>query len=280
MSSRRRDPGVPRDPMQLDAEEYLDRCGVTAYLKDAVTLILDNRPTEPLNFLHDYFRSVTQGSSPLLRAYRYLRLCPLGQPAFADNVVEAYATLDAQRGTPGVTGAETHRLLSLLCSDFPLDVSASVLAAIGKRGGDLVSFDEFSVAVRVCLQYETFFARLDSVIATCDVDGVGQVHTPLAELAQRSVAPPPAPAPPQPPKPDMLRLEREAQLAFAGLRQPGGSSGGGGGGSPGAGHAPLAGVAPADFVLEAFRASLGPHAEAAEAVKKAAAPGSPRREKP
>ena len=86
------------------------------------------------------------------------------------------------------------RLLSLLCSDFPLDVSASVLAAIGKRDGDLVSFDEFSVAVRACLQYETFFAKLDSVFATCDVDGVGQVGW-LAEGDNPTMSPEGEPTP-------------------------------------------------------------------------------------
>ena len=59
----------------------------------------------------DYFRTVTQPSSPLLRAYRYIRLAPLERPAFPDNLVAAYAALDSQRGTNGVTGAELQRLL-------------------------------------------------------------------------------------------------------------------------------------------------------------------------
>ena len=99
------------DAGSLDAEEYLDRCGVTAYMKDCVTLLLENRPDEPLTFMGDYFRTVTQPSSPLLRAYRYIRLTPLDRPAFPDNLVAAYAALDSQRGTNGVTGAELQRLL-------------------------------------------------------------------------------------------------------------------------------------------------------------------------
>ena len=99
------------DAGTVDAEEYLDRCGVTAYMKDCVTLLLENRPDEPLTFMSDYFRTVTQPSSPLLRAYRYIRLAPLDRPAFVDNLVAAYATLDAQRGTSGVTGGELQRLL-------------------------------------------------------------------------------------------------------------------------------------------------------------------------
>ena len=159
------------DAGSLDAEEYLDRCGVTAYMKDCVTLLLENRPDEPLTFMGDYFRTVTQPSSPLLRAYRYIRLAPIDRPSFPDNLVAAYAALDSQRGTNGVTGAELQRLLAVLrtdstpspnlspspnpslglspdpefnqiiCADFPVDVSHSLLATVGKRDVDLITFE-------------------------------------------------------------------------------------------------------------------------------------------
>ena len=61
--------GRQAHPSKMDAEEYLDRYGVTAYMKDVVTLLLENRPPEPIDFIADYFRTVIQGSSPLLRAY-------------------------------------------------------------------------------------------------------------------------------------------------------------------------------------------------------------------
>ena len=80
-------------PSKMDAEEYLDRYGVTAYMKDVVTLLLENRPPEPIDFIADYFRTVIQGSSPLLRAYRYVRLAQPHQKAFTDNLVAAYLSL-------------------------------------------------------------------------------------------------------------------------------------------------------------------------------------------
>ena len=43
--------------------------------------------------------------------YFTIRLAPLDRPAFPDNLVAAYAALDSQRGTNGVTGAELQRLL-------------------------------------------------------------------------------------------------------------------------------------------------------------------------
>eukprot|EP00756_Hemistasia_phaeocysticola_P059849 Hpha_TRINITY_DN36839_c0_g1::TRINITY_DN36839_c0_g1_i1::g.139788::m.139788 len=93
------------DLTRLTPQEYLDRFSVTAYLKDVSTLLLENRPDEPLSFIADYFRNVIQGTSPLVRSYRYIRLTHRGRRAFWDNLVAAYATLDEKRGGGvGVTG--------------------------------------------------------------------------------------------------------------------------------------------------------------------------------
>ena len=136
------------DPRRLDSEEYLDRCGVTAYLKDVVTLLLENQPAKPIDFLADYFRTVIQGSSPLLRAYRYVRLASPSQDAFTDNLVAAYHALDVHRGSGVVAGSELLRLLRLIGKDFPINITRSLLLLIEKRETDPIDFAEFSVAVR------------------------------------------------------------------------------------------------------------------------------------
>ena len=138
------------DPRRLDSEEYLDRCGVTAYLKDVVTLLLENQPAKPIDFLADYFRTVIQGSSPLLRAYRYVRLASPSQDAFTDNLVAAYHALDVHRGSGVVAGSELLRLLRLIGKDFPINITRSLLLLIEKRETDPIDFAEFSVAVRSC----------------------------------------------------------------------------------------------------------------------------------
>lgn len=107
----------------LPDEEYLDRHGVTAYMKDVVTLLLENRPASPIAFISKYFRTVTQGSSPLLRAYRYIQLAGPQHSSFVDNLVAAYVALDCRRGTNGVTGAELLRLLRYGPKKSPLLVA-------------------------------------------------------------------------------------------------------------------------------------------------------------
>ena len=175
------------DPLHIDAEEYLDRYGVTAYMKDVVTLLLENRPDDPTAFMLKYFRTVTQGSSPLLRAYRYIRLAPPSQDAFIDNLVSAYVALDAKRGVSGVNGSELLRLLRLLTAECRLDVSRSLLLLLGLSEADPVSFEAFSASVRAALQYDDFLRRASELFATFDARGTGQVPSSVLQLAVRQV---------------------------------------------------------------------------------------------
>ena len=172
---------------RLDAEEYLDRFGITAYMKDVLTLLLENRPNEPVEFMSKYFRTVSQGTSPLLRACRYIQLAGPDQSAFVDNMVAAYVALDSRRGASGVTGAEVLRLLRLLCADGPIDVSRSLLLLLDRTEGEPMSFDHFAAAVRGALYYEDFFRRTSAFFAVCDPSGSGAVPRSMLVLATSAV---------------------------------------------------------------------------------------------
>ena len=162
-------------PSKMDAEEYLDRYGVTAYMKDVVTLLLENRPPEPIDFIADYFRTVIQGSSPLLRAYRYVRLAQPHQKAFTDNLVAAYCTLDAACTRTGVSGVELQRLLELVSSDGHLDISRALLVLLGKRDADAVDFGAFAAAVRAAALPRAL-RRGRAHVRRGDVHGTGRVR--------------------------------------------------------------------------------------------------------
>lgn len=167
---------------------YLDKSGVTAYMKDVVTLLLENRPSAPIAFICRYFKSITQGgTSPLLRAYRYIQLAPPKQAAFVDNLVAAYLALDSRRGASNVSGAELLRLLRLLCANCPLDVSLPLLHELGRSESEPVAFDEFAAVVRAGLLYEDLFARACGLFAKFDPHGTGSVPRSVLELALRHI---------------------------------------------------------------------------------------------
>jgi hypothetical protein len=278
--------GAWQQHADVDHAEYLDRHGVTAYMKDVVTLLLENRPASPIAFISKYFLTVTQGSSPLLRAYRYIQLTAPHRSAFVDNLVAAYATLDSRRGASHVTGADLLRLLRLLCVDCPFDVSASLLQSLDRTESEPISFDEFSAAVRAGLLYDQLFRRARALFAACDPHSTGTVPRSVLQLALRQVRGEgvDASASGADAKPDagaagggsgggggsgaaLQRLQREVQCEVAQLSLSDDERAGSGGRSPPTlrsnGAAAGAPVTLDEFLRASFAASLGPGQEAA-----------------
>jgi hypothetical protein len=145
------------DPESLTPEDYLDRFGITAYLREAINLVLENRPQAPVEFLGEYFRNAVQGSSYLHRAYRFVRMTDRDRPGFVGNVVKAHHVLARRKGSIGVTGEEMNKLLKLLCHDLPPAVSEAVLGTLLKRRaepGEIIEFDRFFLSIKVCLLFE------------------------------------------------------------------------------------------------------------------------------
>ncbi|EOD31515.1 hypothetical protein EMIHUDRAFT_123063, partial [Emiliania huxleyi CCMP1516] len=89
--------GEPQRTSSFDGEEYLDRCGVAPYMRDALALLLENRPAEPIGFLVQYFHAALSESTALTRALRLIRLAPRSHTAFKDNLVAAFAALGGQQ---------------------------------------------------------------------------------------------------------------------------------------------------------------------------------------
>eukprot|EP00967_Tisochrysis_lutea_P007041 scaffold8376_cov33-Tisochrysis_lutea.AAC.2 len=166
------------------ATTRLVRLGVTAYMKDMVTLLLENRPDEPIGFITDYFRTVLAGSNQLTRALRFIKLSPAGHSAFEDNLVAAYASLDGRRGH--VAAGELQKLLRLLCADAPLNVSRCMLILMDKRDADPISFAEFDCAVRATIHLNDTLCRAEA-LATVVSGAVPLGRTPLLTQSTSSM---------------------------------------------------------------------------------------------
>ena len=168
------------DLVKLSSQEYLDKFNVTAYLKDVITLLLENRPSQPVVFISDYFKNVVQGTSPMIRSYRYIKLTKINRISFWDNLVAAYATLDDRKcGGVGVTGADMKRLLHLLCVDFPPEIIISVLNILDRTETCVIPFNQFAAGIYACIMYEDFFAYVERLFSELDVSNRGSVPVSL-----------------------------------------------------------------------------------------------------
>lgn len=140
----------------------LDQAGVSAYIKDVVTLLLENRPESPVDFISDYFRNAIKGSTGEQRSYRYIRLTNRHRETFMDNLLAAYTSLDSKlHESSGLTGVEYTKLLRLLCVDFPLEVIDTLFNVLGKGSNDAIDFRTFCSGVNACMIYEEFFEEVE-----------------------------------------------------------------------------------------------------------------------
>ena len=160
-----------------------DASGLTVYLKDVVTLCLENRPSDPVAFIAEYLRRVTRRTTPVSRACQYLKLAPHHRRAFMDNAAVAHAGLSAgsnKTPSPGVRPEDHLLVLREMCARLPRGVAETAAsAALSRRfretttvvgagtGGarDGVDFFEFAGSVRACLAFEELLGELEETLS-------------------------------------------------------------------------------------------------------------------
>ena len=184
------------------------------YLKDAVALVLENRPDDPVAFIAEYLRRVLHGASPVARAHQYLTLSPHHRDAFVDNAVVAHDVLGAASGPRGVvTGAQHAALLERLCEDFPPETRRVTVDAFARAPDDAVDFFEFLGGAKACRAMAELLEEFDEEERRGGREGEGEGGGEDKDAAAAAR--------------DALAAE-VARAAAAELRGRGGGGGGGG----------------------------------------------------
>jgi len=176
-----------------------DASGLTVYLKDVVTLCLENRPSDPVAFIAEYLRRVTHRTTPVSRACQYLRLAPHHRRAFMDNAAVAHAGLCAgsnKTQTPPLVRPEDHLLvLRETCARLPRRVvETAARAALSRRFRDEtvvgLDFFEFAGSVRACLAFEELLGELEETLSSIELRGASAADAarPVARDALRAAA--------------------------------------------------------------------------------------------
>eukprot|EP00818_Percolomonas_sp_WS_P003974 CAMPEP_0117439846 /NCGR_PEP_ID=MMETSP0759-20121206/2772_1 /TAXON_ID=63605 /ORGANISM="Percolomonas cosmopolitus, Strain WS" /LENGTH=251 /DNA_ID=CAMNT_0005231567 /DNA_START=184 /DNA_END=940 /DNA_ORIENTATION=+ len=182
-------------------------------MKDVVTLLLENRPEDCLQFMANYFSNVVHGSSYMIRSYRYIKLTERNREAFFDNLVvffEQFASQflfaeqlendsnsstsggGANGGTSastttttsglvhgmGITTNEMSKLIKQVCQDFPQDLFQKVVRVLTQNSSAIhaVSFPEFAAAINACLLYEEFIRHAEQWFQSLDRNKSGRIH--------------------------------------------------------------------------------------------------------
>jgi hypothetical protein len=155
----------------LDGNSYLEQNGVPAYMKDALAIILENRPDDPIAFLAQYFRSVC-GPEPTAveKAYRLARLTDYNRETFLDNIVAAYGILESSSGGM-LLREDVASLVTMVARDFPPPILDGILDGLPAHNDDEVHFQSFMAALALCLSFEECLVHANALATASSRDG-------------------------------------------------------------------------------------------------------------
>ena len=154
-------------------DEYLSQNELSVYFEDVVSMLLSKQPSDPIQFISDYFQSIKNGSNTIKRQYSYIKSTTVNRRGFI-RIFQETIIGDINKV---LSVFDIHALVELLCSDFPLDVIVqSCLIACHETiqpGSDLKSIDflqhqlsiqDFLDVFKVAFVYEEFFQHCKDLL--------------------------------------------------------------------------------------------------------------------
>ena len=96
----------------MSAEDYLDKVNLKCALNDAINLLLENWPENPVLFLYEHFKNTGSVSSSknetnILKAYWLISMNKhMQSDSFDDNTFEAFTLLEKGEDNCGVQGID------------------------------------------------------------------------------------------------------------------------------------------------------------------------------
>ena len=144
----------------MSTEDYLSNHYIRTYFQDAIERMLEckaeNIQLDPLIFLHDYFKSVYDGTNTIYREYSYIYATPRNRTSFIKNFWLTFQHLGCQGDLLRIN--DYYALLCLLCRDFDYSIlQKTVNVVLMEDASDcVIAFSDFIYAFQLQLYYDEF----------------------------------------------------------------------------------------------------------------------------
>ena len=153
-------------PRECGEQAYLDFTQLELYVRDALAQVLEHRPANPQQVLHDCIERTALGRQCAGREFTFVSANARNTLAFVQLVHEAYAKFHERRDSL-LSIADFHQLLLLLCPDLPLELVERPARIV--REAQLFeaayTYDTISCAFFVFLYIRKLLPRLEAIFA-------------------------------------------------------------------------------------------------------------------
>eukprot|EP00039_Didymoeca_costata_P024527 m.10579 g.10579 ORF g.10579 m.10579 type:complete len:241 (+) comp4283_c0_seq1:166-888(+) len=159
-------------------KEFLERTGLSSLLTNLLDDLMTRKPSNPLQYIEQFFREEVQGVSPVTKAWRDITLLNHAHKQFWDVLWSSYQNMKTRlynSDIVGVSGSDYVQLLGMLCSDFSPQASDTLLRKFDRRENDHVPFQFFSVAILTCTMYRDFISALEEIFSLLDERNEGVI---------------------------------------------------------------------------------------------------------
>ncbi|XP_023224802.1 tubulin polyglutamylase complex subunit 1-like [Centruroides sculpturatus] len=157
---------------------------VETVLHQALLLLLDNKPKDPISFLANHFQRECEKSNRVSQAAQFLENSNSNHPSIEEKLCRAYHTISQykiQQELRGLTGDIYTDLLVQLLTGLPERQTEVILQKLQCSYTEYVPFGIFHTGVLFCLQLKEYVQIARSLFQDLDEKHCGQVSRTLCK---------------------------------------------------------------------------------------------------
>eukprot|EP00040_Diaphanoeca_grandis_P011137 m.56985 g.56985 ORF g.56985 m.56985 type:complete len:235 (+) comp22327_c0_seq2:161-865(+) len=168
-----------------DFSDLFARTGAGDIIRNALRVLVEHRPLNPIDVLIEHFQSLNNSVHPVTAAFRIIRLAKGHPRLVTQHVADAYTAIASDTG---LRGLEFTELVGMLCVDFSPRASDVILKIFRKHEYEAVAFTEFNTAVTTCIFYEEFLRGAERLFGSLDPAQTGFASKDLCESLLKMLA--------------------------------------------------------------------------------------------
>ena len=142
------------------SSDYLETIDAEFYLNDVVSMILNTQPERPLEFMHEYFKTVNDMEHVVSKRFEYINATAHNRRAFLFACTRAFGHFGEGQE---VAIGDLYQLVTMLCPNYPEARIYEIPRLLRSDPSARIPFGDLRVAFSVHFAYYDFLLDLKHI---------------------------------------------------------------------------------------------------------------------